>query len=70
MADIGSHALATAEFLMGPAAGAITQVMGDCVTVIKTRPDGKGGTREVQVDDIGRALLRFENGATGSVEGN
>lgn len=70
LADIGSHALATAEFLMGPAAGAITQVMGDCVTVIKTRPDGKEGTREVQVDDIGRALLRFENGATGSVEGN
>ncbi|MCP1197565.1 Gfo/Idh/MocA family protein [Acetobacter tropicalis] len=70
LADIGSHALATAEFLMGPAAGPITQVMGDCVTVIKTRPDGKGGTRAVQVDDIGRALLRFENGATGSVEGN
>ncbi|MBV0887986.1 Gfo/Idh/MocA family oxidoreductase [Komagataeibacter oboediens] len=70
LADIGSHALATAEFLMGPAAGAITQVMGDCVTVIGSRPDGKGGTRAVQVDDIGRAFLRFENGATGSVEGN
>ena len=70
LADIGSHALATAEYLMGPAAGAITQVMGDCVTVIHERPDGKGGTRMVQVDDIGRAFLRFENGATGSIEGN
>lgn len=66
LADIGSHALATAEFLCGP----IQKVMGDCVTMIGSRPDGKGGTRAVEVDDVGRAFLRFENGATGSVEGN
>ena len=70
LADIGSHALATAEFLMGPAAGPITQVMGDCVTMIAERPDGKGGKRRVEVDDVGRAFLRFESGATGSIEGN
>ncbi|RZA28511.1 MAG: Gfo/Idh/MocA family oxidoreductase [Proteobacteria bacterium] len=66
LADIGSHALATAEFLCGP----ITKVMGDCVTVIEERPDGQGGRKAVAVDDVGRALLRFENGATGSIEGN
>jgi predicted dehydrogenase len=66
LADIGSHALATAEFLCGP----ISRVMGDCVTMIGSRPDGKGGTRKVEVDDVGRAFLRFENGATGSIEGN
>jgi predicted dehydrogenase len=66
LADIGSHALATAEFLCGP----ITKVMGDCVTVIGERPDGKGGARKVEVDDVGRAFLRFANGATGSIEGN
>ena len=66
LADIGSHALATAEFLCGP----IGKVMGDCVTMIGSRPDGKGGTRKVEVDDVGRAFLRFENGATGSIEGN
>lgn len=66
LADIGSHALATAEFLCGP----ITNVMGDCVTVIDTRPDGRGGMKPVEVDDLGRAFLRFENGASGSVEGN
>ena len=66
LADIGSHALATAEFLCGP----IQKVMGDCVTMIGSRPDGKGGTKAVEVDDVGRAFLRFENGATGSVEGN
>jgi predicted dehydrogenase len=66
LADIGSHALATAEFLCGP----IARVMGDCVTMIGERPDGKGGTRKVTVDDVGRAFLRFESGATGSIEGN
>ena len=70
LADIGSHALATAEFLMGPTAGPITRVMGNCVTMIGERPDGKGGTRRVEVDDIGRAFLEFANGATGSIEGN
>lgn len=66
LADIGSHALATAEFLAGP----ITQVMGDCVTMIAERPDGKGGNRKVEVDDVGRAFVRFANGAQGSIEGN
>ena len=66
LADIGSHALATAEYICGP----ITRVMGDCVTMIAERPDGKGGTRKVEVDDLGRAFLRFANGATGSIEGN
>ena len=66
LADIGSHALATAEYLCGP----ITRVMGDCVTMIAERPDGKGGRKKVEVDDLGRAFLRFEGGATGSIEGN
>ncbi len=66
LADLGSHALATAEYLLGP----ITDVLGDCVTMINERPDGFGGTRKVEVDDIGRAFLRFANGAAGSIEGN
>ena len=66
LADIGSHALATADFLLGP----IAEVMGHCVTTIAERPDGKGGRRTVEVDDVGRAFLRFRCGATGSIEGN
>ena len=66
LADIGSHALATAEYLCGP----ITRVMGDCITMIAERPDGRGGRKAVTVDDVGRAFLRFDNGASGSVEGN
>jgi predicted dehydrogenase len=66
LADIGSHALATAEFLCGK----ISRVLGDCVTMVHERPDGKGGRRKVEVDDVGRAFVRFDNGATGSIEGN
>ncbi|GLS21147.1 1-carboxy-3-chloro-3,4-dihydroxycyclo hexa-1,5-diene dehydrogenase [Labrys miyagiensis] len=64
LADLGSHALATAEYLLGP----IASVQGDAVTVIDSRPDGKGGQRAVEVDDLGRAFLRFANGASGSLE--
>ena len=66
LADIGSHALASAEFLMGN----ITAVMGDCVTMIHERKDAQGKMRKIEVDDIGRAFVRFTNGATGSIEGN
>ncbi|MFQ8433958.1 Gfo/Idh/MocA family protein [Amaricoccus sp. W119] len=66
LADIGSHALATAEYLLGP----ITKVLGDCATVITSRPDGAGGTKTVETDDVGRAFLRFENGAAGTIEAN
>ena len=66
LADLGSHALATAEFLLGP----ITEVMGDCVTVIGERTDSKGNRRSVGADDVGRAFQRFANGASGSIEGN
>jgi predicted dehydrogenase len=66
LADIGSHALATAEFLCGP----VARLVGDCVTMIGERPDGRGGRREVTTDDLGRAFLHFASGATGSIEGN
>jgi predicted dehydrogenase len=66
LADIGSHALATAEFLLGP----IEAVLGDCVTAIASRPHGAGGQRAVETDDIGRAFLRFASGASGTVEAN
>jgi predicted dehydrogenase len=66
LADIGSHALATAEFLCGP----ISRVMGDCVTAIDERPGAKGGRQKIVTDDISRAFLRFASGATGSIEAN
>ncbi|WP_376706299.1 Gfo/Idh/MocA family oxidoreductase (plasmid) [Mesorhizobium sp. ISC25] len=64
LADLGSHALATAEYLLGP----ISSVLGDSVTVIDSRPDGAGGKRDVEVDDLSRMFVRFDNGASGSIE--
>lgn len=66
LADIGSHALATAEFLLGP----IAKVMGDCRTLVPERKDAQGGARTVEVDDVTRAFIEFETGATGAVEAN
>jgi predicted dehydrogenase len=64
LADLGSHALATAEYLLGP----ISRVLGDCETVISSRPDGSGGRRNVEVDDLSRMFVRFDNGASGTIE--
>ncbi len=63
MADLGSHALATAEFLLGP----ITAVMGDTATVIAERP-GADGPRRVAVDDVARAFLRLGGNVPGLIE--
>lgn len=66
LADIGSHIIATARFLLGP----IERVLGDVVTVIPSRPAAPGSAerRAVAVDDIARAHLRFANGASGALE--
>lgn len=68
LADIGSHIIATARYLLGP----IERVQGDVVTAIASRPVAAGSQerRPVAVDDIARAHLRFAGGATGSLEAN
>ena len=66
LADIGSHILATARYLLGP----ITSVMAEVETVIAERPlaSGRAQTRRVQVAAIARLLVRFQGGASGSIE--
>ncbi len=66
LADLGSHALATAEYLLGP----ITSVFGDCITVIKERKDISGDLVPIKVDDISRCFVKFSNGVSGSIEAN
>ena len=66
LADLGSHALATAEFLLGP----IAQVMGASATLIAERRDATGRLRAVEADDVAHAFLRFESGAVGALEAN
>ncbi len=66
LGDIASHSLDLARFLVGE----IDSVCGLLETFVDERPlpDGTGRGR-VDVDDAALALLRFENGAVGSVEG-
>ena len=68
LADLGSHVVAKARYLVGP----IAQVLGDVKTVITERPEASGSKtrRKVEVEDIGRAFVRFENGATGCIQAN
>ena len=67
LGDIASHSLDLARSLVGEVAA----VSGLLETFVKERPleDGRG-TGAVDVDDAALALLRFENGAIGSVEGS
>ncbi len=68
LADLGSHMVATARYLVGP----IAEVMGDIVTIVGDRPDAPGSKtrRKVEVEDIARTLVRFENGCTGCIQAN
>ena len=66
LADIGSHALATAEFMLGP----ITQVNGHCKTLISKRPDANGAMRDIEVDDVSHVVLEFASGISGTIEAN
>jgi predicted dehydrogenase len=66
IADVGSHILSLARYLVGE----IEEVSGQVVTVTRQRPVARGSAemRDVEVGDVARALLKFDSGATGSIE--
>ena len=68
VADIGSHIISMARYLIGPMA----EVQAECQTIHTTRPTAPGAPDRapVEVDDMTHALLRFENGVSGSLEAN
>jgi hypothetical protein len=67
LGDIASHSLDLARHLVGE----IAEVTGLMKTFITERPlPGAKGRGPVDVDDAALCLLRFENGAIGSVEGS
>ncbi|WP_226021347.1 Gfo/Idh/MocA family protein [Halomicrobium salinisoli] len=80
LGDLGAHTVDLAHFLLGNAAGDITEVSGQLRTFVEERPVGDGGsledsgsddaveTREVTVDDAYSAQVAFENGAMGTLE--
>ena len=68
IADLGSHVIGMARFLLGP----IAAVNADVETVIKQRPKARGSSEMVPVlvDDVARILVRFEKGFGGTIEAN
>ena len=68
IADLGSHIVGMARFLLGP----ISDVSAMLDTIIKSRPIAPGARerRQVEVDDIARLNLRFARGCSGTIEAN
>jgi predicted dehydrogenase len=66
LGDIASHSIDLARHLVGE----ITEVSGLLETFVPERPLPEGrGMGKVDVDDAALALVRFEGGAIGSIEG-
>jgi predicted dehydrogenase len=68
IADLGSHIISMARFLLGP----IDEVMADVRTVIASRPVARGAKerKAVLVDDVARILVNFGRGCGGTIEAN
>jgi predicted dehydrogenase len=66
LGDIAAHSIDLARFLVGE----ISDVAGDLKTFIKTRPlpGNPRKTGRVTVDDASASLVRFRNGAIGTIE--
>jgi predicted dehydrogenase len=66
IADLGSHLIDLAEWMVGP----VAQVCAQSSTFTTQRPAGLAGTgtRPVGVDEASSALLRFAGGAAGVLE--
>ncbi len=68
IADLGSHIIGMARFLLGD----IAEVSADVRTVIKQRPVARGSNdmKPVEVDDVARILVNFRRGCGGTIEAN
>ena len=64
LADLGTHLINLAHFLIGP----LDAVYGNLTTVYKQRPDQDGTMRDVENEDIAQVLLRFASGISGTFE--
>jgi predicted dehydrogenase len=66
IADLGSHIISLARYLVGE----IEELSADVDTVVTSRPVAPGSAerRPVEVDDQARMLVRFAGGAKGVIE--
>jgi predicted dehydrogenase len=68
IADLGSHIIGMARFLLGP----VSSVAATVETVVTSRPAAPGSSerRQVLVDDAARMIVRFARGCGGTIEAN
>ena len=67
LADLGTHLINMAEFLLGP----IDRLFGNLTTVYSQRPDPVTGVlRDVENEDIAQVLMTFSGGSAGTMEIN
>lgn len=65
LADLGTHLINMAEYLLGPLAA----VLGSLTTVHTRRTDPHtGASRNVENEDIAQVLVRFSRGCAGTME--
>lgn len=66
IADLGSHIIAMARYLLGP----IAEVNADVRTIVPSRPIARGAKerKDVLVDDAARMLVQFGRGCAGTIE--
>ncbi|HTU53524.1 MAG TPA: Gfo/Idh/MocA family oxidoreductase [Acetobacteraceae bacterium] len=66
IADLGSHIIGLARFLLGP----ILSLVADLETIVEERPAAlrSAARRPVAVDDIARLTVRFARGCGGTIE--
>lgn len=65
LADLGTHLLQMAEYLLGP----IARVSASLATRHKTRRDPESGEhREVENEDVAHALVEFDRGCSGTMD--
>ncbi len=64
LADLGTHLINMAHFLVGP----LDRVYGNLTTVYEQRPEQGGAMRNVENEDIAQVLVQFASGIPGTFE--
>lgn len=64
LADLGSHLINMVHFLLGP----VARLTGDMRTVIPVRRSRDGTPRDVENEDIARALMELSSGVPATIE--
>ncbi|NLX03962.1 MAG: Gfo/Idh/MocA family oxidoreductase [Phycisphaerae bacterium] len=62
--DLGSHVIDLATHLLGP----IRRILCRTDNFTPVRPDGRGGLRKVEAEELAIMIVELENGAVGTLE--